>query len=160
MKVETNQPNGKHLNFVEREKIKVQVTELYLKGLTYRSIKTVLDSEKGVSVSIATIGKYLNNTITEWKSERLKLLDDLKETELRRINKLEATYWNAWEKSLLIQGNNGNPQYLAGVQWCISMRCKILGIESPQITEISLKGSISRTTIFKTKTRKENSGTL
>src|SRR5690606_23254336 len=99
-KVPTNQPHGKTLDSIQRENIKNQVTDLYLKGLSYRSIKAVLDEERGKSVSIATIGKYINGTIQEWKDERLKALDDIKETELRRINKLETTYWDAWDKSV------------------------------------------------------------
>jgi len=183
-KVPTNQPHGKTLDRIQRENLKNQVTDLYLKGLSYRSIKAVLDEERGKSVSIATIGKYINGTIQEWKDERLKALDDIKETELRRINKLETTYWDAWdksvqehkkktdkqkavpnkktggmdvkhaEKSVHSEERYGNPQYLAGIQWCISMRCKILGIEAPQITEVNLRGEIARTTVFMTKSRK------
>lgn len=183
-KVPTNQPHGKTLHRIQRDKLKNQVTELYLKGLSYRSIKAVLDEENTTSVSIATIGKYVNGTIQEWKDERLKALDDIKETELRRINKLETTYWDAWEKSVQehkkktdkqkavpnkktgamdvkqaeksvhIEERYGNPQYLAGIQWCISMRCKILGIEAPQVTEVNLRGEIARTTVFMTKSRK------
>lgn len=187
-KVSTNQADGKQLNSIVREKLKGQVADLYLRGLSYRSIKAVLDEERGQSISIATIGKYVNGTIEEWKGERLAALDDIKETELRRINKLETTYWNAWEKSvqehkktadkkkstvdrkgksnvnkvensIMLEERYGNPQYLAGIQWCISMRCKILGIEAPQITDINVKhsGNISRTTVFMTKSRKRQS---
>jgi len=183
-KVPTNQADGKQLTHLQREKVKGKVVDLYLKGLSYRSIKAVLDEESGKSVSIATIGKYINGTIQEWKDERLKALDDIKETELRRINKLETTYWDAWEKSVQehkkktdkqkaipmvkdgkmfvkeaektvhVEERYGNPQYLAGIQWCISMRCKILGIEAPQVTEVNLRGEIARTTVFMTKSRK------
>ena len=58
------------------------------------------------------------------------------------------------EKSVHIEERYGNPQYLAGIQWCISMRCKILGIEAPQVTEVNLRGEIARTTVFMTKSRK------
>lgn len=184
-KVATNQPHGKTLHKIHREDLKTKVADLYLRGLSYRSIKAVLDEERGTSVSIATIGKYVNGTIEEWKGERLAALDDIKETELRRINKLETTYWEAWEKSvqehkktadkkrstpdkngkfnvnkveksILLEDRYGNPQYLAGIQWCISMRCKILGIEAPQITDVNVNhsGNISRTTVFMTRSRR------
>lgn len=29
------------------------------------------------------------------------------------------------------QGQSGNPAYLAGVQWCIDRRCKLLGLDAP-----------------------------
>lgn len=34
-----------------------------------------------------------------------------------------------------ITGNVGNPAFLAGVQWCISERCKLLGIYAPTKSE-------------------------
>jgi len=36
--------------------------------------------------------------------------------------------------------NMGDPRYLAGIQWCIEQRCKLLGIGAP--TKVEMSGSI------------------
>jgi hypothetical protein len=36
----------------------------------------------------------------------------------------------------------GNPSYLAGIERCIQLRCKILGIEAPVKTETKHSGEI------------------
>jgi|SRR5699024_1001609 len=51
---------------------------------------------------------------------------------------------------------HGDPRYLSGVQWCISMRCKILGIESPVEFRGIIKAETKQTTIFKTRDRKKH----
>lgn len=37
------------------------------------------------------------------------------------------------------QGQSGNPAYLAGVQWCIDRRCKLLGLDAPTKSELTGK---------------------
>lgn len=36
--------------------------------------------------------------------------------------------------------NMGDPRYLAGVQWCIEIRCKLLGIEAPKRVDVTSAG--------------------
>jgi hypothetical protein len=93
----------------------------------------------------------------EWVKAGLMDLTAHKAAELARINELECTYWDAWEKSLGIreisttgktadgaahaqirkEPREGNPAFLAGVQWCIDRRCKLLGLDAPSRSELS-----------------------
>lgn len=57
------------------------------------------------------------------------------------------------EKSSYTEDTYGDPRFLAGIQWCISMRCKILGIEAPLEIKGTMTSEIKRTTTFRTKTR-------
>lgn len=60
------------------------------------------------------------------------------------------------EKTVINHENvHGDPRYLAGIQWCISMRCKILGIEAPIEFKGTMTSEIKRTTVFKTRTRQK-----
>jgi hypothetical protein len=35
------------------------------------------------------------------------------------------------------KGQAGDPRFLAGIQWCIERRCKILGLNAPERTEVT-----------------------
>ena len=55
--------------------------------------------------------------------------DDGEPTEIVAPGSIEVT------DTEQITGNVGNPAFLAGVQWCISERCKLLGIYAPTKAE-------------------------
>jgi hypothetical protein len=80
--------------------------------------------------------------------------------ELAKIDNLELTYWQAWQRSTenkevestkviesgkgedrkperleaatRSEGQAGDPRFLQGVQWCIERRCKLLGLDEPE----------------------------
>lgn len=52
-------------------------------------------------------------------------VDEVILRELNQIDKLGKTYSKAWENSL--SKSNGDPRFLAGIQWCIEQRLKIFG---------------------------------
>jgi hypothetical protein len=78
--------------------------------------------------------------------------------ELAKIDHLEETYWDAWEKSkasrvkvaIKQQGDPmvvvektrsreksvGQTQFLEGVRWCIERRSKLLGLDAPERRQI------------------------
>lgn len=184
---------GEQMNAAERRVLIDFTLELYLKGWSYRLIAKEIEDKYGRSLSFVTIGGYVKRLIEEWRKERVDKLDDLKTVELQRVNKLEQTYWEAWNRSLethkrtmekqkaapgksvgedgtikdtmnvlhaektVINSENiyGDPRFLAGIQWCISMRCKILGIEAPIEFKGTMTSEIKRTTVFKTRTRQK-----
>jgi len=106
-----------------------------------------------LNVSQMTISKDLKTLIGRWQDSALMDVDAAKSEELARINRLELEYWNAWEASKRdkestvaekttgtdtrtkavkrAEGQVGNPSFLAGVQWCIDRRCKLLGLDAP-----------------------------
>ena len=126
---------------------------MYLKGKTQTEIgQEVGLSQPQVSYDLADIQR-------RWREDTTINLDEAKQRELSRIDELERTYWQAWEKSCnertktsteKVSGDNGrakasvqkeemlgNPAYLAGVMNCIQERSKILGIYAPEKQEIS-----------------------
>lgn len=92
----------------------------------------------------------------EWRDVPKQELNELKVKELARIDILERTYWQAWERSLeprestnevddgdrikiskRTTPSNGNPAFLKGVMDCIDRRCKLLGLDAPIKSEVS-----------------------
>ncbi len=139
----------KRSNF-EREKDLHLTTQLYLKGKTQAEIAEELNvSREQIKYDLAIIQK-------RWREDTTINIDESKQKELSKIDNLERTYWEAWDRTLegktktrTEQSTNGgkesksakatieketllgNPAYLAGIQWCISERCKIIGLYAP-----------------------------
>jgi len=129
---------------------RLEVARLYLQGKYQHEIAEVLGvCQQQVSYDLKAIQK-------QWQDIPSAKLDELKAKELTRIDNLERTYWEAWEKSQQpkeitssakvgekvkvgkrTEQRNGNPAYLSGVQWCIERRCKLLGLDAPTKSEIT-----------------------
>jgi hypothetical protein len=86
----------------ERERDKQYITEWYLKGYSCRSIAVYLSEKVGIPnyLSYKTISKEVAYIISEWQKERIDDINHQKTIELEKLNKLERTYWMAWEKSI------------------------------------------------------------
>jgi hypothetical protein len=127
-----------------------QVASLFLQG-----IKRQGELAERVGVDRSTISRDLKVLNARWKEAGVRDLDAAKGQELDRIDELLRQYWEAWEKSkqaheistteqtttadgerlkagIRKEDQHGDPRYLAGVQWCIEQRCKILGLSAPQ----------------------------
>jgi hypothetical protein len=132
------------------ESRRCQVAELFLRG-----IKRQGELAQHVGVNRSTISRDLKVLNARWKEAAVRDLDAAKGQELEHIDQLQREYWNAWEKSkqghetttteqitggdgdrtkaaIRKEEEHGDPRYLAGVQWCIEQRCKILGLNAPQ----------------------------
>ena len=181
------QGRGEKLNASERELIKTHITDLYLKGWSYRKMMDSILKTFNQQLSISSVHNYVTALIDEWRAQRVSKLDDLKTVELQKINRLEETYWDAWirsmeaakriaekmtanepekgkrvrrtmklaEKTISVEETTGDPRYLQGIQWCVAMRCKILGVEAPIEFKGTMTSEIKRTTIFKTRSRQK-----
>lgn len=128
------------------------IADLYLQGWLQVNI-----AEK-VGISQSTVSNDLKALQKEWLKSSLIDYDEAKSKELARIDRLEREYWDAWQRSLdefrsttlkgkrpgdgekpkpdeqtvRTEDRNGDPRFLAGVQWCIDRRCKVIGIDAPQ----------------------------
>ena len=125
-----------------------EMTTLYLHGMTQAKIA------ERMGVSRVQITYDLQVVQKQWRKSTTIDLDEAKRKELAKIDDLERTYWEAWEVSLgereqtLTEQRNmgeqaqtrasirkenrdGDPAFLAGVQWCIERRCKLLGLDAP-----------------------------
>lgn len=83
---------------VERETIKLVGLDLWLKGHTLTHIVKELEKHD-LKVSIATLSNYVQAFLAEYRDERIKQKDTQIQAELMRLDKLERTYWEAWERS-------------------------------------------------------------
>ena len=117
-------------------------------GKWYMMGQSQMEIAEKIGVNQSTISDDLKVLHAEWLESALVDLDVRKSQELAKIDTLEQEYWDAWIRSqenevtlrdetgkenkftTITKGQVGNSQYLAGVQWCIDKRCKILGIEA------------------------------
>ena len=79
-------------------------SNLFLRGYTYREITEALNrdlSDRGVGYTITLSMVYydLQQTLIEWKRERLDNIDDYVTQELRKLDAMEVQAWEAWEAS-------------------------------------------------------------
>jgi transcriptional regulator with XRE-family HTH domain len=141
-----------------------QVAEMYLRGL-YQS-----DIAEKLGVDQSTISRDLSELRKEWLERSINHIDQKKAIELAKLDRLEVTYWEAWERSRenaevetteqigkrgkdeggiiperirktkRVEGQSGNPAFLEGVLKCIVQRCKILGIEAPVKQDLTTNG--------------------
>lgn len=139
---------------------RAQVAALYTKK------KSQMEIAAELQVDQATISRDLQALHRQWRESGVRNLDAYKMQELMRIDVMERDYWEAWEASktekkssmaeqkatpigtqrrdqLLKEDRDGNPAFLAGVQWCVEQRCKLLGLYAPAKTEATVTGSLS-----------------
>lgn len=112
------------------------------------------DIAKEIGCDQATVSRNLDAIRKQWKDAAIRDFDEAKEKELAKIDVLEQTYWESWmrsltekettstkrtkkelqtsdEASIKKERRDGNPEFLKGVQWCITKRCEILGFNAP-----------------------------
>jgi hypothetical protein len=133
---------------LERERDLREMAALYLRGLTHYEIAQRLN------VSRQQVGYDLKVLQRRWQESALADFNGKKAAELARIDELERSYWEAWERSCQArevttqekiqagegeadsgrrkagvrkEQRDGNPEFLRGVERCIEMRCKITG---------------------------------
>ena len=149
--------------YTERRK---KVSNLYLKGYGQVAIGDML------GICQAQVHKDLVAVRKQWESEAVNDIKELTLIELAKIDKLEQTYHAAWlksctdykekalkektygskkkkgltetEKSIKENIAMGNPAFLKGIESCIQMRCNILGIKSPEQSEVKFVDKFSQ----------------
>lgn len=103
------------------ERWKMRIVELYLQGNTMEIVVAKMKEETGHGFSVATVGKYVNEAITQWKKNKEELISNHKAIELEKINRVEVAAWYGWHRSLTVistvktkkkpvkHGENGKP---------------------------------------------------
>jgi hypothetical protein len=125
-----------------------RIAALYLRGRLQWEIAGVM------GLAQSTVSDHLATLSRQWKQSALADFDEKKARELAKVDELERTYWQAWRRSMAeqeqtatekqegngnsrlkasrrVQKRDGNPAFLAGIQWCIDKRCQILGLDAP-----------------------------
>ena len=147
----------------QREADYERITSLYLRGWRQADIAAELGlTQQQVSYDLRTIQK-------RWRESTTMNLDEAKQKELSRIDELEREFWAAWESSktertkarqetdgtkdrsgkpivkkssMEKEQRDGNPAFLQGVLSCIDRRCKLLGLDAPEKSEVDLKSRV------------------
>ena len=124
------------------------VAKLTLRG------KSQYEIARELNVNQSTVCRDLGEIAKEWRSHAVRDLSEARGQELDRIGRLENEAWDAWERSkqhrevqvtgqtigpngdtsraeIRKEGSVGDPRFLERIAWCISERCKILGLYSP-----------------------------
>jgi hypothetical protein len=152
----------------EREYDRQRIAAMYLRRLTQTEIAAALNEGRPPEQHITQqqVSYDLKVIREEWKLNNEEALDQRRAEELARIEALEQEYWRAWERSLQerrttlteksaaatartktqvrTEQQAGNPAYLAGIERCIEMRAKILGINAPvKIAQTDPEGNAS-----------------
>lgn len=133
---------------------------LWVRGLSLKEIAAEISKDRPYSVGYSTIDRDIKIERAAWRSETLGAIDELIACELIRVNQIEREAWDAWERSkkdsersvterktgesetmraqMVREGQCGDPRYLTQVQWCIDKRCKLLGLDAPQRSQIEV----------------------
>jgi hypothetical protein len=130
-----------------------KVAEMYLRGEYQSEIAAKLNVDQ------ATVSRDLTELRKEWLDRSINHIDQKKAIELAKLDKLEVTYWEAWERSQKnaettieretvkgtfeehkTEGRDGNPAFLEGVLKCINKRCELLGLDAPKRTDLTTNG--------------------
>lgn len=119
---------------VAYDEVRLNVVRLYTQGYSMREIQRKIPSPRPRAanakseprVALSTIHGYINAAIVEWRAAKAELISDYKAEELAKLNRLEATYWEGWEKSSKGKAD-GDHSFLDGIRHVIALRCRILG---------------------------------
>lgn len=138
------QPRSKALELAKRRAV---VAEMYLARKRQWEIAEALGVDQG------TVSRDLAEIRAGWQESSLRDFSAAMVEELARIDELERTYWEAWQRSckdaerilkekitiggeeertkirVVKEGQSGNPAFLAGIQWCIDKRIELIGLE-------------------------------
>jgi hypothetical protein len=146
---------GKAVPKLKKSKERLVIAKYFLQGRNERQIADHLGrTQQYVSLIIKSLEQ-------EWRTKAISDFSTAKAKELARIENLERTYWDAWfrslggSKSTTVKASGekseqkkdgklvniersernettyGDPRFLAGVQWCIERRVKMLGFDQP-----------------------------
>ena len=119
------------------------MAQLYLSGLTQAKIGEELEVSEGV------VQSDLKAIQQEWLKSSLVDFNQLRAEQLAKIDNLERTYWEAWERSLQpveegirnlaptpAQLKVGNLAALQGVERCLTQRARLFGLENGETVKI------------------------
>lgn len=144
----------------QREADLALIARLYLRGYSQAEILRRMNSERVYPLTGPQIGIDLQELHKRWVESQLIDLNAAKQQELERLRLLEEAYWQAWERSTqkqvemeseltddkgiegaavtrqrnktITRERDGAEGFLKGIERCIELRCKILGLFDPK----------------------------
>jgi hypothetical protein len=138
-------PSARKLAALARQE---RVAAGYLRGQTQSALALAEGVDQG------TVSRDLAAVREEWKARSAEAFAERVAEELARIDGLERTAWEGWEKSrqdaqtrhvrtegagdarktiseITTRGQAGDPRFLERVGWCVEQRLKIIGGYAP-----------------------------
>jgi transcriptional regulator with XRE-family HTH domain len=138
---------GPRRSKIQRTKDLEEIARRYLRG------ETQVQIAEAIGVTQRQISYDLKKIREAWIASSVRDFDEIVAGQLARIDELERTYWQAWidsggirkrttvkgrgsggreqpdnlEQIVTTEDSPGDPRFLAGVQWCIAERSKLLG---------------------------------
>lgn len=128
---------GRQRNAAEVARDRKRIAQLYLKSWLQADIADELKIDQ------STVSRDLKALHKLWLDDANVTFDEARSRELAKIDNLELTYWEAWQRStenIAIETSkpqSGDLRFLHGVQWCINRRSKLRGLDEPQKLEYS-----------------------
>jgi hypothetical protein len=149
---------GTKRSTIERERDLVTTAEMYLKGYSFHEINEEINKNPDYNVTKTTIYNDVREIKERWLESQIQDFNTAKVKELAKIDQLERAYWEGWERSIKEQNTvevekaddvttgagasnytrtktkrtskkrDGSVDFLQGVERCINLRCKILGL--------------------------------
>lgn len=96
-------PGGKRgantRNPEQRDLCRRVAVALYCKGHPQRAIAETLARDYGIAISVAQVCLDIKAVRAEWREEYREEINELKLRELGKIDNLERTYWEGFERS-------------------------------------------------------------
>lgn len=77
------------------------IVPLFLKGMRFGEIATLLQEVRDYPVDHQKVRKDMLQVMKGWKEERAKMIPAALEVQLRKLEKMESTCWEQFEKSKL-----------------------------------------------------------
>ena len=123
----------------EKEQDKQLIAPLYFKAYTFREIAESVSAITGRTISHVTV---FNDVKEAWEKSKT----DQKKKSVEKKDDCEGDPAKGKKKSSTrVLGeeiiNMGDPRYLAGIERCIEMRCKLLGINGAQKVDVTTGGN-------------------
>jgi hypothetical protein len=138
-------PSAKKLAALARRE---RVAAGYLRGQTQSALAVAEGVDQG------TVSRDLAAVREEWKSRAAEAFAERVAEELARIDGLERTAWEGWERSckdaqtrhvrtegagdakktiseMTTRGQAGDPRFLERVGWCVEQRLRLIGGYAP-----------------------------
>lgn len=120
-----------------------------------------LQAEIAISLGLsgATVSRDLKTMQAQWLEEARADFSEAKARELAKIDQVEREHWEGWRRSCLhsaakrtemdatsnvekvitiVKAQAGDPRFLAGILKCIERRCKLLGLDAPDLLKADI----------------------
>lgn len=88
-----------NLTIPQREEVKLHVARLYLQGYSMVAMSKWISENTDLKISSVTTSRYTKQVLQEWHEARINDIDVRITAELIRLDRVEQTAWDGWERS-------------------------------------------------------------